>query len=164
MMEDIQASLDSFNLEESPREIIQIEPEAKPQTATEKREKKKFVNTLLYGLQAPFVFPNDWAESISKESREKAKMLRLAQCAKCVDEEMSTDFEAMLYISCLSLVAPLNREWSDTYFHIFSKYYDYSVIDDKYPAPDIPSHHISELNRLRQMIFKRQWDSIKSHS
>lgn len=134
------------------------------------REERQFVESLMYGLSAPFIFPpGGWGDSIPKQTRDLALIYRLAELPQIIEQEQCTKFEAMMYLSCCSLVAPLTHDAYKMMMHCMKKYYGLDKIDDnperiKYLEQDATlfENEEQELSRIRSTIFKRQMERIKS--
>lgn len=148
--------------------------EPKKLTRKEKSDEKKFVNIMLYGIMAPTVWPNDWSKTYPQEIRDKAKMYRMAELPKIMETEQSTDFDAMLYVSCASLNAPPNREAYSIAMYCIDKYYDLKMIADstrddlqwlKHDA-DLSQNEPARilLANLKRYIYKTQMSYVNSHA
>ena len=163
-----QTVLDSFDLTDTAQEIVKVEPEKKPMTGKEKREQKKFVTTIMYGLQSPMVFSaGGWGEDFPKDKIEMASILRLAGCIKCIKEEMCTKYDAMCYLNTASMEAPFTHQWYKIYMHTFREaapdMWKNLIEGDKWIErdADLEENEMDSLNRLRRWIFKRQIDHVK---
>lgn len=135
----------------------------------EKKAQKEFVDTVMYGLSAALIFsPGGWGEDFPKSTIEMANIHRLAQAAKCYDEQKCTMMDAALYMSTCSMVAPLTHEWYKIYMHAFSKSMPdkFKILfeDEKSVKQDaeLEANEVDDLNRLRHWIFKHQIEYIKN--
>lgn len=164
-----QKTLADFDLENKPQIADPVKTDKKPMTREEKKHQKIFVDTIMYGLRSPFIFPpGGWGDSFPKSILDMANMHRLIQSIQCFDSKMSTMTDAALYLSCQSLVAPLSREWYKVYMHAFSKSmpdkFKILIEDDKWIENDshLEDNEMESLDRLRAWIFKKQIEQIKS--
>ncbi len=133
-----------------------------------KREEKIFYDTFWYALQAPFVFPNKWGD-FPKSTLEQAKLYRLAEAVNLFDSKMCSDFEAMMYLSCVSHDAPLARQYYKMCMFCVKKYYGLEKINpdndenlkwlDRDTILDESEQY--EFNKLKSDIFKRQMGAMK---
>ena len=166
---EIQTTFENFDFTNKPQQVEPLEPETKPQSASDKREEKKFVDTLMYGLSSPMVYaPGGWGDSFPKATVEMANILRLAHCSDCIDNELCTMYDAMLYMSTCSNVAPLQHSWYKIYMHSFREgnptQWKILIKDDEWMErdADLNENELYDLKRLRSWIFKRQISYIKS--
>lgn len=151
-----------------------IEPKLEPEeklSRDEKREKKKFVDTMMYGLTAPIVFGSrQWASSYPEKQLEYARMIRLAKAVECVDQEMCTLTDIVAFMYPLTMDAPLRRE----YYKMYCYAYKYGLPTEWKLLvewePDIArdavlyDNEYEELRIIRRKIFNRQMQMVKSHS
>ena len=129
---------------------------------------------MLYGIMAPTVWPNDWSTTYPQEIRDKAKMYRMAELPKIMETEQSTDFDAMLYVSCASLNAPPNRESYAIAMYCIDKYYDLKMIADSTKDDLQWLKHDADLSQneparillanLKRYIYKTQMSYVNSHA
>ena len=126
------------------------------------REEKIFFETFWYALEAPFVFAPGWGD-FPKATLERAKLYRLAESVKLYDSKMCSDFEAMLYLSGLSHIAPLAREYYKMFLFCFKKYYGLEKIEPVADArrwlerdAELDELELQTFKRLKSDIFKRQ--------
>jgi len=125
----------------------------------EKRDEGIFVRALEYALFAPFVGTPEWKDLLKDEELQfQAKLHRLANSLKIIQEEKATEFEALLYLHTASLTAPLKEEWVRIYKYLFKKFYPNKLPENI--AKDFPDK-LNEYERrllddLRRRIFKVQ--------
>jgi len=128
------------------------------QGTVESREKgsKMFMQLFEALFERPIIGHTAWADSITSEQKARIKVERLKQIAEADGEKITeaTDYEAMIYLSTLSLAEPLGRVAQKIYFHLFKKFYpDKSDFIPDYEAKlDIQSE--PELKRLKQWLYK----------
>ena len=145
-----------------------LKPELKL-SRDEKREQKKFVDTMMYGLTAPIVFGSkQWASSFPEDMLERAKMMRLAKAIECMDQEMCTYLDCVAFFYPLSMDAPLRHEYVKMYMYCYK-----FGLPDKWKImiegdPDLErmtelhENEHEELRILRRKIFNRQMTQVKS--
>lgn len=149
------------------------DPKLKPEkklTRDEKREQKKFVDTMMYGLTAPIIFGSrQWASSYPVKQIEYARMIRLAKAIECCDTEMCTLTDMVAFFYPLSMDAPLRHEYYKMYLYAY-KYglpteWKLLIKSDPDIARDAELHEneMSELRIIRRKIFNRQMTHVKSH-
>lgn len=158
-----QLSLDGFDMTNGPSE-----PVPKKMTREEKKDQKIFVDTVMYGLSAPLIFPpGGWGESYPKERANYASIIRLASSIECYKSQMCTVMDAHAYLFAQGLVAPFTHSWSKIFFYCMSKAlskeWKIMVADDKWLERDaeLDINEIDDLNRLRSWIFKHQVKYVK---
>lgn len=125
----------------------------------EKRDEDIFAKAIEYALFAPFVGTPEWKDLLrDEELKFQAKLHRLANSLKIIQEEKATEYEALLYLHTASLTAPLKEEWVRIYKYLFKKF-----CPDKLPeniAKDFPDelneYEQKLLDDLRKRIFKVQ--------
>lgn len=127
-----------------------------------KREEKIFKETLWYALEAPFVFAPDWGD-FPKATLEMAKLYRLAESVKLYDSKMCSDFEVMLYLSGMSHIAPLAREYYKMCMFCMKKYYGLEKIESDPERlrwlerdTELDDQELYEFNKLKSTIYRRQ--------
>ena len=129
----------------------------------ENKTEKDFINYIMYSLTAPCIYMPTWEPPINV--LEKRKIHLLVETT-CFDKEVCTDYDAMIYISTVSLNNPLSYHWGNIYRHLSMKYYG-----DMDP-PDVEKDYDRELDgyekqlllELKQWIFKKQIEHIRSNA
>lgn len=159
---------DSSILEKS-KEPIE-EPERKL-TRDEKREQKKFVDTIMYGLTAPIVFGSrQWASSFPQDLIEKARMMRILKAAECMDQQMCTYLDCVAFFYPPSMDAPLRHEYVKMYMYVYKhgmpdKWKLLIEMDpDMERMTDLHENEHEELRIIRKRIFNRQISQVKSNN
>lgn len=115
-----------------------------------------FAKAIEYALFAPLV---GWQDLLKDEELQfQAKLHRLANSLKIIQEEKATEYEALLYLHTTSLTAPLKEEWVRIYKYLFKKFYPNKLPENI--AKDFPDE-LNEYERrllddLRRRIFKVQ--------
>ncbi|MBA7681146.1 hypothetical protein ES703_89476 [subsurface metagenome] len=81
-------------------------------------------------------------------------MQRLAQLMKG-EEGISTDAEALAYVSNASLAQPIASDWVDIYMHLLTK-----VMGDKVPEEmrkgSLDDYRMGELKQLKEWIYRHR--------
>ncbi|MBA7647015.1 hypothetical protein ES703_54784 [subsurface metagenome] len=120
---------------------------------------KKSVDGIMAVLEAftrPIIGSVGWADSITEEMKDRIRIERLIQIKEADGAKITeaTDYEACVYLSTLSLEAPLSRTAQRIYFYLFKKVFpDKSDFLPSYEAKlDIQSR--PELKRLKQWLYK----------
>jgi len=117
----------------------------------------KMVESLTKMFARPIIGHGAWASSITPEQKARISIERMKQIAQAKGKkiEMSTDYEAMTYLSTASLSAPLSRSAQRIYFHLFKKFYPKkSDFIHEYEAKlDIQTK--PELLRLKRWLYKK---------
>lgn len=120
---------------------------------------KKSIDGIMAVVEAftrPIIGSVAWAESITQEQKDRIRIERLIQIKEANGKKITeaTDYEACVYLSTLSLEAPLSRTAQKIYFHLFKKIFpDKSDFIPDYEAKlDIQSE--PELLRFKQWLYK----------
>lgn len=129
--------------------------------AIDRKEQKKFVDTFMYCLTAPFIVWPFMEDTWTEQMRAKAKVLRLAYAGKNNGfSDECTDFEAMLYISSASLANPPSHEWTKIYVHLFMQFYpERKEIQEGIERAN--EWELRDLTRLKQWIFRKQAEALR---
>lgn len=105
----------------------------------------------------PIIGYTAWKDSISTPQRWRIQFERMKQIKEADGEQIreATDYEALIYISTISLAHPLSRMWQRIYYYLFKKFYpNRSDFIPAYEATlDIQSK--PELKRLKIWIWKQ---------
>jgi len=75
-----------------------------------------------YSLFAPIIVDPRWPE-VPERLRLLVKAHRMASAVKCVEEEMATEFEALVYLHTASLCVSFDKVWFRIYLYLFNKYF-----------------------------------------
>lgn len=140
-------------------------PAPRQKIASPKREEQEFVDQVMYWLTAPYVTWPGYEDIYSKGNRDKALVYRLAQHEEIHREKACTEFEAMLYISTATLVAPPSHAWYSIYMWLFNKCMpeqaEANGLDD---VKELEGSYREELMGLRRWIYKTQMLHLKQKS
>lgn len=97
-----------------------------------------------------------WKDSITEEQKQIIQIERLKQITKSNGEkiEKATDYEAMVYISTVSLAFPLNDMWTKIYMYLFKKFYPDKSEFIKDHEAEIDEYTKSHLTDLKRWLYK----------
>ena len=139
-------------------------------TREEKKEEKKFVETMMYGLTAPILFGSrQWASSYPQKQREYASIIRLAKAIECYDTEMCTLTDVVAFFYPLSMDAPLRHEYYKMYLYAYKHGLptEWKALVASEPDIDrdteLHENEHAELRMIRTKIFRKQMEYVKSH-
>ena len=125
-------------------------------------EEKVFMDTMEYILGAPVV--ETPIQPFPSNMREHVTTWRLLEGSKCFEENMCTGYEALGYLSCMSLQAPLTSNITDAMHHLFNKYYpDLAFGDDDPRVTTLNADSSRELLELRRTLFRVQQRTVKEN-
>ena len=125
-----------------------------------KKTEKEFVDRMLYVLKAPIIVFKGQEDTVTEEMKTKANLERLSQNIRDSEKEECTDYEAMLYISSASLVAPMSHEWAVLYTHLFLQVYpEHSELQEGVEKPH--EYELGLLKDLKAWIYKKQVQALK---
>ncbi|MDP2949227.1 MAG: hypothetical protein Q8P22_06790 [Chloroflexota bacterium] len=141
----------------APAELARPAPaEWAPQT------EKEFVDFFLYLLKAPLILYPGWEDTF-RDQWDKVLMERMIHHKDLFAQKMCTEYEAMLYISSATLVAPPSHDWYVIYMYLFRRWNKEAA--QQIGMDDVPEklnmNQQDDLARLRQWIFKGQRTHLK---
>lgn len=112
----------------------------------------------MYPLTAPYVtWPGYEYLYHSNDNKTKALARRLASYEEIQREKMCTEFEAMMYISTATLVAPPTHEWYRIYMYLFQKEMPQAAeANDLTEVKELDAGEREALDGLRRWIYKTQ--------
>lgn len=123
------------------------------------RDKKlidRKIERLAEALTLPVIAFRGGEGYVSKDMVFKVKMHRLKALQESEElKDEATDYEAMVYVSTVSLCQPLSRKWLNIYSYLFSQFYPEQAKEIGFPQPLNPLEE-RELNRLKEWIFRQQ--------
>ena len=130
-------------------------PTKKPRGKSLEKEGEEFAQLFVHILRAPIVGWPGWVETLG-DQWDKVLIQRLAHHQDFV-EGMCTEYEAMLYISTATLVAPPSHNWFNIYMWLFNRYMpEAAKANDLVGPARLEGSDAEDLKRLRQWIFKSQ--------
>lgn len=103
-------------------------------------------------LFAPVVAYTGWEDAVTDEMKNNIITERLANAYS----ETATDLEAMVYLHTASLATPLDRDMTDVYEYLFTKYYPKPAKDIGVYRDKIEETEQRELGKLKKWIYERQ--------
>lgn len=115
----------------------------------------KFVEQAMYCLTAPTIAWPGW-EDLLKKHQADITLQRLAHGQEVFDTQQCTEFEAMLYLSTASLVAPMARDWAEIYGYLFCRWRPDQAKEVWGEAPQLDPNQQEHLVRLRRWIYRHQ--------
>ena len=130
-----------------------------------KRGRKKprldYAEKLAFALFAPIIGCPPWHRDITDDMKARVKIERLKGLMLAVqngeNNEIATDYEAMVYLHTASLRDPMSGTWCRIYFYLFKKFFpnisDYEATVSKY--------ELSRLSDLKQWIYRKQREAFK---
>lgn len=142
-------------------------PPPKPLRKLNKREKAqvdKGLNVTVWAISGPIiVWPGYQDMSIPGPVKRSITFERLLLAAK--GEHMASEAETMWYISCASLIAPLDHHWCNIFLYLTRKW----MISRKEPLPDflqkqvVLENYMEErpLHELRCWLFRKSFEEVK---
>jgi len=130
-------------------------PTTKPRRKSPEKESEEFAQLFFHILRAPIVGMPGWVETL-RDQWDKVLIQRLAHHQDFV-EKMCTEYEAMLYISTATLVAPPSHNWFDIYLWLFNRCMPEAANANDLAGPaELEGSEAEDLKRLREWIFKSQ--------
>lgn len=138
-------------------------PTKKPRSKSPEKESEEFAQLFVHILRAPMVVWPGYEEEF-KDKWDKVLIQRLAHYQDFV-EKMCTEYEAMLYISTATLVAPPSHNWFNIYMWLFNRYMPEAATANDLAGPTkLEGNEADDLERLRRWIFKSQELNLRSKS
>jgi len=128
------------------------------------REKNQFVDQMMYLLTAPFItWPGQEGIYELTDNRTTAKLERLVHQKEIFENQEATEFEAMLYISTVTLERPIGHDWTEIYMYLFKRWSPEKAAAADIAGPDELNKYPQQddLVRLRKLVFMRQMNHIK---
>jgi hypothetical protein len=106
---------------------------------------------LIKRMFAPIVVFRGCEDFVSEDMRRRIQLERLTNF-----EEISTDYEAMVYLYTASLAVPFSQEWYNIYTFLFSKYYPEKAKEIGVYKEQITEREQKMLLDLKKWIYKQQ--------
>lgn len=147
-----------------PDPVPEAAPEVSPEPASTWAPKgeDEFVGFFMYMLTAPLIVYPGWEESF-KDRWDEVVMSRLLHGRQVFAERICTEYEAMLYVSSATQVAPLEHDWFQIYMWLFARWKP-DVAEEHDLKPDraeLNAQQQEKLAGLRAWIFKSQLQRLK---
>lgn len=131
------------------------------------KEDQAFVDNMMYLLTAPhIVSPGNEATYNANDNKNTALLHRMAKHKEIFENEECSEFEAMLYISTVTLEHPVSHDWYEIYMYLFRRWSPEKAAEIEIEGPDTLSKcpQQEDLSRLRKWIFKNQMNRLKRRS
>ena len=123
---------------------------------------QEFVDFFMYLLRAPVIVMPGWEDSF-RDRWDDVLMNRLLHGREIFGQEMCTEYEAMLYVSSATLVAPPSHDWYVIYMWLFRRWNKEAA--NQVGLDDVPEtlnvNQQEDLAGLRHWIFKGQMLRLK---
>ncbi len=126
-----------------------------------RQDRDAFVDQFMYLLTAPMVSMPGWEDTVSMH-KDDITMQRLAHGREIFEQEMCTEYEAMLYVSSVSLDRPMRHEGIAIYAWLFRRWRPDAADDIGWEDRDLDPTEADLLNQLRRWIFRIQMNRLKS--
>lgn len=119
---------------------------------------------MIYCFTDPLVVADaGWADTIPKWMRDEVPLERMARLAGTLkggseDDEYATDIEAAIYLYTASLAAPLDRQRTDIYLYLCTKYEKRlgKQVPNDIRKGEISDYDKRELDELKDWIYRQQ--------
>lgn len=132
-------------------------------TVEQRNKSLKMIEALANAFTRPIIGHTAWLDAITEEQKQRIQIERMKQIAiEGHKVDAATDYEAMVYLSTVSLSVPLSSMWSRIYFHLFKKFYpDKSDFIPKHEG-NIKGNILAEreLNKLKTWLYKQSKKAI----
>ena len=131
------------------------------------KESQEFVDNMMYLLTAPrIVAPGNTYTYQVNDNIGKSLIHRLAEHKEIFENEECTEFEAMIYLSTISLEHGLSHDYAEIYFYLFRRCFPEQAAAIEIEGADTLTKYPQQedLSQLRKSIFKLQMRLLKSES
>ncbi len=128
------------------------------------KESQEFVDNMMYLLTAPYIVsPGNEYTYEANNNKETALLHRMAKHKEIFENEECTEFEAMLYISTVTLEHPVSHDWYEIYMYLFRRWSPEKALAAEIEGPDVLTKYPQQedLSRLRKWIYKTQMNRLK---
>ena len=136
-----------------------LPPEERPRRS-QRREEEQFVDQFMYLLTGPHLAYPGYEDTLPR--RDEITLQRLLHGKEIFEEEMATEFEAMLYLSTASLSAPMTHDWFAIYMWLFNRWKPEAAEDMDIGVEVLDPNQVEELNRFRRWMFRTQMNHVKA--
>lgn len=133
-----------------------------------KNEFERHARRLIHCLFAPIVVLPQYVDyGVPEGMRTQITIERFLHLGKDFHKEFieeGTDTEALLYVSKISLMYPIDRDWYNIFVHLFKKYCDAVKVDYSFQLGEIRELDPVEqweLTKLKRWIYKVQKEHLK---
>lgn len=130
-----------------------------------KKQDDIFVDALIYNLTAPVITATGEPDrQLIETHKSNITLYRLSDNIKLelLQRKECTDYEAMLYLSTLSLVGPLSHDAYKVYMHLGGKYLPGMKEVLKDAGAELEPSEKQTLTQLKRKIFADQMKQLKA--
>jgi hypothetical protein len=135
------------------------EPEQRPRQSGGDGE-ARFVDQMMYLLTAPHLGWPGW-EDLLQRHKDEITMQRLLHHREIFEHQMCTEFEAMLYVSTVTMAHPITHQWAEIYMWLFRRWNPQQAQHIDIEERELDQSQVEDLNRLRRWIYNQQVNRIK---
>jgi hypothetical protein len=135
------------------------EPGLAPRLSS-RQDEARFVEQMMYLLTAPQLSWPGW-EDLLQRHQDQITMQRLMHHREIFEQQLCTEFEAMLYVSTASLAHPITHQWAEIYMWLFRRWNPQQAQDIDIEERELDQSQVEDLNRLRRWIYNQQLNRIK---
>ncbi|OYT30511.1 MAG: hypothetical protein B6U95_00260 [Thermofilum sp. ex4484_82] len=115
---------------------------------------------IIYGILSPTIVDRRWME-VPEDLLVLARIYRIGFAPIVLQEEMSTEFDAFVYLYTASFAVPFDATWYNIYFYLFTKFFPKHAKTLNIKVKKLQPHEELSLNNLRRWIFKNQMKIVK---
>jgi len=138
-------------------------------TVTSYKEGQKMFGQMAIELQRPTMLHHMWASSIPKEQLDRVIPERLKQMMLLKGRPVTqiTNYEAMLYLSTLSMCAPLGHAAYNTYVYLFRTCLPkkaVTIFDEYELKRELDISEKMELDDLKRKLYNRSLKLLKDRN
>lgn len=127
------------------------------------RDQEQFVDQMMYLLTAPNISVPGY-EDVWKLHKDDATLQRLAHHREIFGNKQCTEFEAMIYISTATLIAPPEHDWAAIYFYLFHRWSPEKAKAAGFEPRELEYPQQDHLSRLRNWIYRTQINHLRQKS
>ena len=124
----------------------------------------KRILRLIWAVKGPIIVPRKSGWPPPDTLRELVPLSRIEE-ALLPEKEMASDVEALIYIHCASMEAPLESDWVDIMMYLFTKvmkrYRYVEVPKDLRSKEELPEYLMRQLEHLKRWLYKKSMEHVK---
>ena len=125
-----------------------------------KESEKLLLDAIAYGVFAPLIVDPRWSE-VNENLVLKAKAIRMLETHMCIEKEIATEFDALIYLHTASMCVPFSDTWFRIYVYLFQKYFPKHAEKLNSRIDKLSDYEKYELKKLRKWIFQQQVKALK---
>ena len=129
---------------------------------SQKREDEQFVDQFMYLLTGPHLAYSGFESMLPR--RDEITLQRLLHGQEIFEDEMATEFEAMLYLSTASFSSPMTHDWLAIYMWLFNRWKPETAEELEIGVEVLDRNQVEELNRFRRWIYRTQMNHMKAQN